>query len=395
MQEFKVPSSKSISNRLLIIKYLSQSDKTIKNLSIADDTILMQNILSQIDTNPSKLIFTDNAGTVTRFIISLLALKHGIWQIDADPQMRERPIKPLLDTLKSLGAEIMYLKNEYKLPIKVIGGNLIGGKTINIESNKSSQFLSSLLLISPYIKGGLSINIDKDMVSKPYLQMTIALMKESGAKIHESENQLIINSSEYNFKETEVENDWSSACFAFEKLCILHGEDIFIQNLYPNSLQADSIAIRYFSYFGIKATFENNGLRISYKKENISREKELLFDIKDCPDIFPSLVMSALFSEKRVIFKGIESLEFKESNRIQAMAKGLKKIGGKVILDEDSFIVDGFLTKELTEKTILIKTYDDHRIAMTFAIAALKYPNIQLDNKDCVSKSFPMFWENI
>lgn len=395
MQEFKVPSSKSISNRLLIIKYLSQSDKTIKNLSLADDTILMQNILSQIDTNPSKLIFTDNAGTVTRFIISLLALKHGIWQIDADPQMRERPIKPLLDTLKSLGAEIMYLKNEYKLPIKVIGGNLIGGKTINIESNKSSQFLSSLLLISPYIKGGLSINIDKDMVSKPYLQMTIALMKESGAKIHESENQLIINSSEYNFKETEVENDWSSACFAFEKLCILHGEDIFIQNLYPNSLQADSIAIRYFSYFGIKATFENNGLRISYKKENISREKELLFDIKDCPDIFPSLVMSALFSEKRVIFKGIESLEFKESNRIQAMAKGLKKIGGKVILDEDSFIVDGFLTKELTEKTILIKTYDDHRIAMTFAIAALKYPNIQLDNKDCVSKSFPMFWENI
>ncbi|HHT04559.1 MAG TPA: hypothetical protein GX005_09615, partial [Bacteroidales bacterium] len=341
MQEFKVPSSKSISNRLLIIKYLSQSNKAIKNLSLADDTLLMQNILSQIDRNPSKLIFTDNAGTVTRFILSLLALKEGVWQIDADPKMRERPIKPLLDALKDLGAEIKYIENEGKLPIQIIGGKLIGGKTINIDSNKSSQFLSSLLLISPYIKEGLSINIDKDMVSKPYLQMTISLMKEFGAKIKEKENQLIISPSEYNFKETQVENDYSSACFAFEKLSILQGEDLFIKNLYPNSLQADLIAIIYFSYFGIKSRFENNGLRISYNQENISQEKILLFDIKDCPDIFPSLVISALFSEKRVVFKGIESLEFKESNRIKAMLEGLREIGGKVILDKDMFIVDG------------------------------------------------------
>lgn len=395
MQEFKVPSSKSISNRLLIIKYLSQSNKAIKNLSIADDTILMQNILSQIDTNPSKLIFTDNAGTVTRFIISLLALKHGDWQIDADPQMRERPIKPLLDALKSLGAEINHLERNDKLPIQIIGGKLIGGKTIKIDSNKSSQFLSSLLLISPYIKDGLSIQVDEDMVSKPYLNMTTSLMKEFGAKIREEENHLIISPSEYNFKETQVENDYSSACFAFEKLSIQGGKDLFIKNLYPNSLQADSIAISYFSNFGIESRFENNGLRLSYIKENISKEKTLLFDIKNCPDIFPSLVMTALFSEKRVVFKGIESLEFKESNRIQAMSEGLKKIGAKVIIEEDSFIIDGFQTKKLTDKPIIIKTYDDHRIAMTFAIATLKFPNIQLDNKDCVSKSFPMFWKNI
>lgn len=395
MQEFKVPSSKSISNRLLIIKYLSKSDKAIKNLSLADDTILMQNILSQIDRNPSKLIFTDNAGTVTRFILSLLALKQGVWQIDADPQMRERPIKPLLDALNNLGAEINYLERKEKLPIQIIGGKLIGGKTINIDSNKSSQFLSSLLLISPYIKDELSIQVDEDMVSKPYLKMTTTLMKEFGAKIREEENHLIISPSEYNFKETVVENDYSSACFAFEKLAILQGEDLFIKNLYPNSLQADSIAISYFSYFGIESRFENNGLRISYKKENISKEKTLEFDIKDCPDIFPSLVMTALFSEKRVVFKGIESLEYKESNRIKAMSEGLKKIGAKVIIEEDSFIIDGFHSKELLNKPILIKTYDDHRIAMTFAIASLKYPNIQLDNKDCVSKSFPMFWENL
>ena len=129
MQEFKVPSSKSISNRLLIIKYLSKSDKSIKNLSLADDTILMQNILYQIDSNPSKLIFTDNAGTVTRFIISLLALKHGVWQIDADPKMRERPIIPLIEALKSLGAEIKYLENEWaKYKYYVLSNS---GKTYN------------------------------------------------------------------------------------------------------------------------------------------------------------------------------------------------------------------------------------------------------------------------
>ncbi|MCK9163228.1 MAG: 3-phosphoshikimate 1-carboxyvinyltransferase [Bacteroidales bacterium] len=395
MQEFKVPSSKSISNRLLIIKYLSKSDKIIKNLSLAEDTLLMQDILNQIDKSSYNYIFCDNAGTVTRFILSLLALKEGIWKIDASNQMRERPIKPLLEVLKNLGAEIIYLEDEDTLPIQVVGGNLIGGKMIAINSQQSSQFISSLLLVSPYIKGGLSIQIDEDMVSKPYLKMTIDLMKKFGANIKEKGSQLIIRPSKYNFEETEVENDWSSVCFAFEKLSILKGEAIFIKNLYTNSLQADSIAITYFSYFGINAQFENNGLRISYNHENIYKGKELLLDINDCPDIFPSLALVSLFSEKKVVFIGIISLEFKESNRIKAMAEGLRQIGAKVSFDKDRFTVDGFQEKELINKPILIKTYDDHRIAMTFAIVAIKYPNIQIDNNDCVSKSFPMFWENL
>lgn len=391
MQEFIVPSSKSISNRLLIIRYLSQSQEKINNLSLADDTLLMQSLLKKIDKSPSEILFCDNAGTVTRFLIALLALKEGIWKVDADSKMRERPIRPLLDSLRELGAKIESIEN--KLPIQIVGGLLKGGKTIRIDSKLSSQFISSLLLISPYIEKGLSIELDSDTVSMPYIEMTISLMKDFGAKIDKIGNSLIINPSEYFFNGAEVENDWSSACYAFEKLCVLKEGTLFIKNLIPNSLQADSVAIKHFSYFGIQSSFENKCLVINYNAQHISKQKEILLDIEDSPDIFPSLAMASLFSNKKVIFRGIRSLEYKESNRIKSMLEGLKEIGANVDLEDNKFIINGF-SKQVNQE-IIIKTYNDHRIAMAFAIASLKLPNIKIDNRDCVSKSFPMFWDNI
>ncbi|MFA6368139.1 MAG: 3-phosphoshikimate 1-carboxyvinyltransferase [Bacteroidales bacterium] len=393
MQEFIVPSSKSISNRLLIIKYLSQSQEKINNLSLADDTLLMQTLLNKIDTYNSEILFCDNAGTVTRFLIALLALKEGIWKVDADSKMRERPINPLLESLRELGAKIEHIENQKKLPIQIVGGLLKGGKTIRIDSKLSSQFISSLLLISPYIEKGLSIELNNDTVSMPYIEMTISLMKDFGAKINKIGNNLIISRSEYFFKGAEVENDWSSACYAFEKLCILKEGTLFIKNLIPNSLQADAVSIKHFSHFGIQSSFENKGLVIKYNAQHISKENEILFDVEDSPDMFPSLAMASLFSNKKVIFKGIRSLEQKESDRIKSMLEGMKKIGANVNLEDNKFIISGFY-KQVSED-IIINTYNDHRIAMAFAIASLKLPNIKIDNKDCVSKSFPMFWDNI
>lgn len=393
MQEFKVPSSKSISNRLLIIKYLSQSKEKINNLSLADDTSLMKNLLLQIEERPDEIIFCNNAGSVTRFLISLLSLKKGNWTIDGDMNMRERPIKPLIEVLKELGAEINYIQENDKLPIKIISKELIGGKTINIDSSLSSQFLSSILLISPYIKQGLEIELKDEIASKPYIDMTISLMKLFGSKIKIQNNKIKISYSPYSFKETFVENDWSSACFAYEKISILKDGEIFINNLYTNSLQIDSIAKEYFSFLGVETKFKNNGIELSYNHKLISKEKELEFDIKPSPDIFPPLVIASLFSEKKVIFKGIKSLEYKESNRIQSMLKGLREIGANVELKDNKFIINSF-SKQVNEDMI-IKTYNDHRIAMAFAIASLKLPNIKIDNKECVSKSFPMFWDNI
>jgi 3-phosphoshikimate 1-carboxyvinyltransferase len=393
MQEFKVPSSKSISNRLLIIKYLSQSKENINNISLADDTSLMIKLLLQIEERPNDVFFCHNAGTVTRFLISLLSLKKGNWTIDGDRNMRERPIKPLIDVLKELGAEINYIQENDKLPIKIISKELIGGKTINIDSSLSSQFLSSILLISPYIKQGLEIELNDDIASKPYIDMTISLMRLFGSKIKTQDNKIIISYSPYSFKETFVENDWSSACFAYEKISIIKEGEIFINNLYSNSLQIDSIAKEYFSLLGVETKFKNNGVELSYNNKLISKEKELEFDIKPSPDIFPSLVIASLFSKKKIIFKGIKSLEYKESNRIQSMLEGLRKIGANVDLKDNKFIINSF-SKQVNED-IIIKTYNDHRIAMAFTIASLKIPNIKIDNKDCVSKSFPMFWDNL
>ncbi|MFA6199804.1 MAG: 3-phosphoshikimate 1-carboxyvinyltransferase [Bacteroidales bacterium] len=393
MQEFKVPSSKSISNRLLIIKYLSQSKEEIHNISTADDTSLMKELLTQIEESPNDIFFCHNAGTVTRFLISLLALKKGIWRIDGDINMRKRPIKPLVDILKELGAEISSIKENDKLPIKIAGETLIGGKTINIDSSLSSQFISSILLISPYIKEGLKIEMKEEIVSKPYIDMTISLIKLFGAIIKKQNNKITVSYSPYTFKEAFVESDWSSTCFAYEKLSILKQGKIFINNLYHDSLQPDSIAEEYFSLLGIETKFKNNGVVLSYNYELISPEKELEFDIKSSPDIFPPLVIASLFSEKKVIFKGIKSLEHKESNRIKSMLQGLQKIGANAYLEDNKFIINGF--SKQVDKKIIIKTYDDHRIAMAFAIASLKLPNIKIDNKDCVSKSFPMFWENL
>lgn len=393
MQEFKVPSSKSISNRLLIIKYLSQSKEEIHNISTADDTSLMKELLTQIEESPNDIFFCHNAGTVTRFLISLLALKKGIWRIDGDLNMRKRPIKPLIDILKELGAEISSIKENDKLPIKIAGETLIGGKTINIDSSLSSQFISSILLISPYIKEGLKIEMKEEIVSKQYIDMTISLIKLFGAIIKKQNNKITVSYSPYTFKETFVESDWSSTCFAYEKLSILKQGEIFINNLYHDSLQPDSIAEEYFSLLGIETKFKNNGVVLSYNYELISPEKELEFDIKSSPDIFPPLVIASLFSEKKVIFKGIKSLEHKESNRIKSMLQGLQKIGANAYLEDNKFIINGF--SKQVDKKIIIKTYDDHRIAMAFAIASLKLPNIKIDNKDCVSKSFPMFWENL
>ena len=393
MQEFKVPSSKSISNRLLIIKYLSQSKEEIHNISTADDTSLMKELLTQIEESPNDIFFCHNAGTVTRLLISLLALKKGIWRIDGNSDMRKRPIKPLIDVLKELGTEINHIEENDKLPIKIAGGKLIGAKTINIDSSLSSQFISSLLLISPYIKEGLKIKLKEEIVSMPYIDMTISLIKLFGAIIEKQDNKITVSYSPYTFKETFVENDWSSACFAYEKLSILKEGELFINNLYPDSLQPDSIAKEYFSLLGIETKFRNNGVELSYIHKLISEEKELEFDIKPSPDIFPSLVIASLFSEKKVSFKGIKSLEYKESNRIKSMLEGLQQIGANVDLKDNKFIINGF-SKQVNKK-IKIKTYNDHRIAMAFVIASLKIPNIEIDNKDCVSKSFPMFWENL
>lgn len=396
MKEFLIPSSKSISNRLLVIQYLSQSKAKINNLSLAQDTILMQELLSQIDNSSNETLYCHNAGTVVRFLLSLLSMKEGTWIIDADKRMKERPIEDLVDALKEIGAQIDYLEEKGKLPLKIKGQALQSNNPIKINSKLSSQFASSLLLISPYIKGGLELEIDSP-VSFPYIQMTISLMREFGAKVQEKQNRIRVEQGEYIFKETLVEGDWSSACFAFEKLCISNRCKMIIKNLSPNSFQADRIAMDYFSYLGIESQFKDNNLNISYNPQSISKQETLIFNIKDCPDIFPSLAIAGFVSNKTIIFEAVDNLIHKESNRLKAVLEGLQSIGAKAEIDQKNrFVIKANnQTLENPKEKIIIKTYNDHRISMAFGMLREKYDNIIVDDYECVNKSFPYFWLNV
>lgn len=396
MKEFFVPSSKSVSNRLLVIQNLSQAKAKINNLSLAQDTILMKELLSQIENSKNQTLYCHNAGTVVRFLLSLLSIKEGTWIIDGDERMKERPIEPLVSALKALGAQINYLEVEGCLPLKIQGKALKSNNPIKINSNLSSQFASSLLLVSPYIKGGLELEIDNP-VSLPYIQMTIALMREYGAKIEEKQNRIKVEQGECTFKETTVEGDWSSACFAYEKICIYPRCKILIRNLNPHSLQADKTAMDYFSLLGVESHFINNNLHLSYNPENISNQDTIIFNIKHCPDIFPSLAVAGFVCNKTIIFEGIENLKHKESNRLNAVLEGLHALGADAEIDnKNRFVIkSNSQTLENPKENIIIKTFNDHRISMAFGMLGVKYDNIKVDDKECVRKSFPQFWQNV
>lgn len=396
MKEFFVSSSKSVSNRLLVIQNLSQAKAKINNLSLAQDTILMKELLSQIENSKNQTLYCHNAGTVVRFLLSLLSIKEGTWIIDGDERMKERPIEPLVSALKALGAEIDYLGSSGCLPLKIQGKALKSNNPIKINSNLSSQFASSLLLISPYIKGGLELEIDNP-VSLPYIQMTIALMREYGAKIEEKQNRIKVEQGECTFKETTVEGDWSSACFAYEKICIYPGCKILIRNLNPHSLQADKTAMDYFSLLGVESHFINNNLHLSHNPENISNQDTIIFNIKHCPDIFPSLAVAGFVCNKTIIFEGIENLKHKESNRLNAVLEGLHALGADAEIDnKNRFVIKAnSQTLENPKENIIIKTFNDHRISMAFGMLGVKYENIKVDDKECVRKSFPQFWQNV
>lgn len=394
MINFPLPSSKSISNRLLIIKYLSQSNGEIINISKAVDTLLMNGLLDSLSNNQTRTFFCHNAGTVTRFLIALLSIKKGDWIVDGDKNMRQRPIKPLVDVLIDLGVKINYIEKQDYLPINIIGREILGHKKIRVDTSISSQFISALLLVSPYFKEGISFELEKEIVSKPYIDMTISLMRLFGANISINNDSIRVSPSKYKFSDIEVEADWSSAAFAYE-LAFFTKEEVFVPNLKKDSLQGDSIAENYFREFGIETIFENHGARM---KLNINHSQEdLIFDLGSCPDLFLPLALVAAYCAKRVVFNNTKTLRYKECNRIEAAKQNLEALRVDCTEEENRFIINPKAEEGIKEikKNVLIKTYDDHRVAMSFGILSKIEPTLKLDNPICTTKSFPNFWEII
>ncbi len=364
--EINLPSSKSISNRLLIIQSLCKENFTIENLSDSDDTKYLQRaFLSQ-----ENIIDVEHAGTSFRFLTSYLSIQNGQeFILTGSDRMKERPIKELVSVLQKMGAKIEYLENEGFPPLKIIGTDLEGGK-IEIDGGISSQFITSILLISPILKDGILMKINEELVSKPYVKMTLKLMKEFGIESDWTNNIITINHQKYIPKDYTVEADWSAASFWFEIVSLSNRCNVKLNGLQQNSIQGDKKSIEIFNNLGVDSTFDN-GTLILTKNQTISPFQT--YDLIETPDLYQPL-RCALFSKNiEANLSGIQTLKDKETDRVLSVETELKKLDSIKIID----------------------TYKDHRMAMSFAPLCLRFGELQINDVEVVSKSYPDFWEDL
>jgi 3-phosphoshikimate 1-carboxyvinyltransferase len=383
--------SKSISNRVLIIKALSKNKFNIYNLSNSEDTKILDNFLK----NQDKIIDVDNAGTVARFLTSYLSIQDGKeFILKGSKRMSERPIKELVDVLKSLGAEIKYLKKEGFLPLNIKGKNLKGG-SIQILGNISSQFISSLILIAPILENGLKIKINSKIVSETYINMTLEIIKYFGIKYKFENNIIEINKQDYISKDFYVEGDWSSASYFFSIASFSNNCNLEINNLSLNNLQGDSIILKISEEFGLKNEYKNNILKISKDKDYIKNDN-FYFDFKNYPDIAQTVAVMCLNKKGYSKLTGLKTLKIKETDRIKAICNELSKLGIKIIYDNDKIeIFSGNINNINKEQTIEFETYNDHRMAMSLVPLSLLLNSIVIKNPDVVGKSYPNFWNDL
>ena len=387
-QKIQITGSKSISNRLLILGKLFGNIDML-NLSNSQDTTLLKKALE----SDSDIVDIHHAGTAMRFLTSYYSIFEGRKTIlTGSDRMKNRPIKPLVDALHSLGADITYLEKEGFPPLQIIGKKL-EKNTVKISANVSSQFLTSLLLIGGKLENGLTLELEGDITSRPYLEMTLKILDEIGIKSHFAENkiEIVTHNNQYRTERYEVESDWSSASY-FYSLAAIGRKSITLKSYHTLSLQGDSvIKALYLKYFGINTVSDYAESSISLLPEPAFEYPELItLDMNDCPDIAQTLCVTATALKIPFEITGLHTLKVKETDRLVALQNELLKIGAKTHITVEKIESSEFIEPE---ENISIATYKDHRMAMAFAPFAL-IKELNIENEDVVEKSYPEFWED-
>jgi 3-phosphoshikimate 1-carboxyvinyltransferase len=383
-----LPASKSIANRLLLMKAVAGfDDLEIHNLSNARDTQILNGILSNIGN--TNTIDVHDAGTVMRFLTAYLSCLEGEWIITGTERMQQRPIGALVTVLRKLGADIEYLNNENYPPLKINGKKLKGGQ-LEIDGSISSQFISALLLISPLFIAPLELHIKNELVSTPYVAMTLKLMQQWGSNYTWKENIILVENKPYKkpIEKVFVESDWSAASYFYSMLSLAKEGEITMPHLFKNSLQGDSICAQLYNDLGISAEFTNDGVIL--KKVNHTKNK-FEYDFLNCPDIAQTLAVSCAAKNVEADLQGLQTLSIKETDRIFAIKTELEKFGVEVITTKDSIQINSKFKIQNSK----IETYKDHRMAMSFAPLALCCDKIEIENPTVVEKSFPHFWSEL
>jgi len=396
----ELPSSKSISNRLLIIRSLCDMHFHIDNLSFSDDTVLMKDLLRKIKEYEGVTLELDakNAGTVFRFLTAFLAITPGNYILTGDERMKQRPVGALVDALKHIGADIQYHGETGYPPLKINGRDLQGGE-LEIDASISSQFISALLMVSPEMKENLRLGLKGRVSSKPYIRMTIKLMKQLGAEVEWNEDSIIVNPKPYHGGTLRVEADWSSASYWYLMAAFSDELSIHLNGLRRDSLQGDAIVADIFTSFGVHTEFTNNGITLTKKGNTV---KDFSFDFSKYPDLAQSVAVCCSGLNIPAQLWGLKSLRIKETDRLVALKNELNKIGSIVEITEDELIIQPANTKGLQPlvsnnqgNSFIINTYNDHRMAMAFAPLAIIYPEIIVEKPEVVTKSYPGFWEDL
>lgn len=381
-----LPSSKSISNRLLIMQELSGGKLVLNHLSRADDTVLMQQCLKTYRN--SDHLFTDNAGTVMRFMTALMAVSEGKWTLAGSPRMNQRPIGPLVEALQQLGANIQYT-GAYGFPPLLIEGCTLKGGAITIDAGTSSQYISALLMVAPLFEQPLNLELTGNIVSAPYIDMTIALMKDCKIPISRHENIITVTPSTYQPAVFTVESDWSSAAFFYALAAISESASFFLPGLQEQSLQGDAIVQRWFESLGVRTSFKPDGVRIV--KTGI-KAPHVELDFSGHPDLFLPMAIACAGSEVNLSAEGLQNLAHKESNRLKGAALALKELWFDVHYTDSEFFLKSGNPWTFLDVIPTLSVQGDHRMAMSFALLAERFPEIELDETEVVSKSFPGYF---
>lgn len=387
--EIDLPASKSISNRVLLLNALCATPGRLSNLAQCDDTDAVLSALAQPDASEVNI---GAAGTAMRFLTAYFATREGREVvIDGTERMRQRPIGVLVDALRQLGADIEYVEAEGYPPLKITGTRLYGG-ALTVSGSVSSQYITAILLIAPVI-GGITLTIEGEIMSRPYIDMTLALMARYGVKAEWRENVIHVPVGEYTALDFTVEADWSAASYWWAMQAIVPQSRISLKGLEPQSLQGDSRIAELMSQMGVMGNWCGRYLDLR-SNGGVGCCCSTFADLSGTPDIAQTLVVMLCLMGRPFRITGLRTLRIKETDRLEALRTELRKLGYVVKVEGDDAISWHFETTA-AEASPHICTYHDHRMAMAFAPAAIRFPGLIIDDAQVVSKSYPLFWEHL
>ncbi len=392
----QLTGSKSIANRALIIRALTEGDFPIHRLAAADDTVRLERLLNSTE----EILDAGPAGTTFRFLTGYLSRRPGYQVLTGSQRMKERPIGILVDALRTLGADITYTEREGYPPLRIGHSKLDGAGELTIAADTSSQYISSLLMLAPTLPNGLKLTLEGEIVSLPYIKMTLTLMRHFGVD-HSWEGQVIeVPPQAYRAREFTVEADWSAASYYFSLAAIAESADIQIDGLFAQSVQGDAVVAKLYERFGVTANFNEGGVRIT-KPADATPPEFFEQDFVECPDIAQTLMASCAALGTQGLYAGLKTLFIKETDRVAAMKTELGKLG--VALYKIPARMSGksgvqYFAQEgkavFPAEPPAFGTYHDHRMAMALAPLALLGP-VHIEDPEVVGKSYPDFYADL